>query len=68
MSTNELYNQKIIEFISQNRCNLSNANIDTFDENILNFKNIERDRSKICVKLGKITNTKGDTDEHRDRC
>ena len=41
MSTNEIYNQKILELISVNRCNLSNANLETFDENILNFTNIE---------------------------
>jgi len=41
MSMNEIHNQKILEFIQSNKCDLSNAFISELDTNILNFKNTE---------------------------
>ncbi|MEN4046982.1 hypothetical protein [Sulfurimonas sp. NWX367] len=41
MSINEIHNQKILEFIHTNKCDLSNANLSELNANLFNFKNIE---------------------------
>ena len=41
MSINEIYNQKILELISFDKCDLSNSNLQELDENIFNFTNIK---------------------------
>ena len=41
MSINDIYNQKLLELISSNKCDLSNANLENLDENIFNYTNIE---------------------------
>ena len=64
MSINEIHNQKILELIQSNRCDLSNANISEFDINILNYANIEElilSENKITVlprDIGKLNNLK----------
>lgn len=64
MAINEIYNQKILELIQSNRCDLSNANISELDTNILNYKNIEElilSENKIAVlpkNIGKLNNLK----------
>ena len=41
MSFYEIYNHKLLEFITANRCNLSNANLDILEENLFGFTNLE---------------------------
>ena len=40
MRFNELYNQKILEFISENRCDLSNLSLQKINSNIYSFINL----------------------------
>lgn len=48
MRFNELYNQKILEFISENRCDLSNLSLQKINSNIYSFTNlIELNLSEI---------------------
>ena len=40
MRFNEVYNQKILEFISENRCDLSNLSLQKINSNIYSFTNL----------------------------
>ena len=41
MSIYDIYNHKLIEFISEKKCDLSNSNLSNIDENIFIFTHLE---------------------------
>ena len=59
MRFNELYNQKILEFISENRCDLSNLSLQKINSNIYSFTNLielNLSENQICHISSQIEN------------
>ena len=59
MRFNELYNQKILKFISENRCDLSNLSLQKINSNIYSFTSLielNLSENQICNISSQIEN------------